>query len=73
MKKVIAGLVMVLVLSSAAYAQRGGGRGRDSGPKVGEKAPDFELKVLSKKDKVKLSKIVKKNKKPVVLIFGSYT
>jgi len=42
------------------------------GPKVGAEAPDFKLKTLADaKKEVKLSDF--KGKKPVVLIFGSYT
>jgi len=42
------------------------------GPKVGAEAPDFQLKTLADaKKEVKLSDF--KEKKPVVLIFGSYT
>jgi len=41
-------------------------------PKVGDKAPDFELPMLGMKDtKVKLSSFA--GKQPVALIFGSYT
>ena len=41
-------------------------------PKVGDAAPDFELPMLGMKDtKVKLSSFT--GKKPVALIFGSYT
>ncbi|MEZ5162988.1 MAG: hypothetical protein R2688_04405 [Fimbriimonadaceae bacterium] len=38
---------------------------------VGQKAPDFELKLLGKDEKFKLSSNY--GKKPTVLIFGSYT
>ena len=40
-------------------------------PKVGEAAPDFELKTLDGKQTLKLSQYA--GKLPVVLIFGSYT
>ncbi|MDO8349175.1 MAG: hypothetical protein Q7T30_02990 [Planctomycetota bacterium] len=41
-------------------------------PKVGDKAPDFELPMLGMKDKkVKLSSFA--GKQPVALIFGSWT
>ena len=49
----------------------------DRAPKVGTVAPDFELCRLKKdgtsdpKKKVKLSSF--KGKKPVALVFGSYT
>ena len=40
-------------------------------PKVGEMAPDFELKTTDGKRSVKLSSF--RGKQPVVLIFGSFT
>ena len=48
--------------------QRGGFQDR---LKVGDDAPDFSLKTLDGKSTVKLSSF--EGKKPVVLIFGSYT
>lgn len=53
---------------------RGGGsreRGEDNSPAVGKAAPDFTLKLLGQKAKVRLSEQCKD--KPVALIFGSYT
>jgi hypothetical protein len=44
---------------------------RGEGPKVGEEAPDFTLKTLDGEGEVTLSSF--RGKKPVVLIFGSYT
>lgn len=72
-------VVAVLGLCPAVQAQQGGGRsggkqGQNGGggPKVGEAAPDFELKTLADPNvTVGLSSF--KDKKPVVLIFGSYT
>ena len=47
-------------------------RGRNSNAlKVGQKAPGFKLKSLDGKSETELSSF--KGKKPVVLIFGSYT
>jgi peroxiredoxin len=47
-------------------------RSKGEGPKVGEAAPDFKIKMLSDgKTEVQLSSF--KDKKPVILIFGSYT
>ena len=43
----------------------------ESGPAVGEEAPDFELRTLEGDGVVKLSDF--RGKKPVVLVFGSYT
>ncbi len=40
-------------------------------PKVGQTAPEFVLKTLDGKQTIKLSQY--KGKKPVVLVFGSYT
>ena len=45
---------------------------RTPGPSVGDPAPDFKLKTLEDSGKdVQLSSF--KEKKPVVLLFGSYT
>jgi hypothetical protein len=41
------------------------------GPDLGQDAPDFSLKTLDGKKIVKLSDF--QGKKPVVLVFGSYT
>jgi hypothetical protein len=54
--------------------RRGGDRERGAGgvPKIGDVAPDFELPLAkTPKKSVKLSSF--KDKKPVALIFGSYT
>jgi peroxiredoxin len=48
-----------------------GERPRDGSLKVGDAAPDFSLQSPDGKQKVTLSNF--KNKKPVVLVFGSYT
>jgi peroxiredoxin len=40
-------------------------------PKVGDMAPDFELRDAEDKDPVRLSDF--RGKRPVALIFGSYT
>ena len=68
----------LLVLFSAQGAAAGGrpGRGRrdlrrEGKLKVGDEAVDFELKRLGAEGSVKLSSF--KGKRPVVLIFGSYT
>ena len=39
--------------------------------KVGDVAPDFDLKVMHKESHVVLSSF--RNKRPVALVFGSYT
>ena len=46
------------------YARRGG-------VKVNDEAPDFSLETYDKKTRVQLSDA--RGKKPVVLVFGSYT
>jgi hypothetical protein len=63
------------ILGAAALAAAQDKRGRmpaDRAPKVGDEAPNFKLKTLGDPDKeVELKSF--KDKKPVVLIFGSYT
>lgn len=60
-----------------AQGRRGGpgkskiDRREDGTLKKGQKAPDFNLEKVGSKKKVKLSTF--RGKKPVVLIFGSYT
>jgi hypothetical protein len=44
---------------------------KKSGPKIGDKAPDFELKFLDAKETFKLSDNF--DKRPTVLIFHSFT
>ena len=58
---------------SSGRGGRGGGGGRTRGPAptAGKVAPDFTLKTLDGKAKHTLSSF--KGKKPVALIFGSYT
>jgi cytochrome oxidase Cu insertion factor (SCO1/SenC/PrrC family) len=70
MRWVLLSVVVGLVCGSAAL---GAAKDRpDEGKlKVGDAAPDFELKQLEGEGTVKLSGF--KDKKPVVLIFGSYT
>ena len=43
----------------------------ETGPKVGEKAPDFSLKRLGSDERVSLSDY--RGRRPVALAFGSYT
>ena len=40
-------------------------------PKVGEAAPDFELRDIQGENPIRLSDL--KGKKPVALVFGSFT
>jgi hypothetical protein len=44
---------------------------REGSLKVGDAAPDFSLETYDRKSRVRLSAF--KGKKPVVLVFGSYT
>ena len=69
----IACAVPVAMLMSAPSLAQGTaeGRPRNGDLKVGDAAPDFDLKRLDGKGTVKLSSF--KGKQPVVLIFGSYT
>ena len=63
---------LVLCLASTALAQgRTGKPDKAGGPKPGAQAPDFTLKTLDGKSEVTLSDF--KDKRPVVLIFASYT
>ena len=71
-------MLALVVAASVAFAQESKGKMPDQGKgvDVGKDATDFKLKKVKKDDKekdveVKLSDF--KEKKPVVLIFGSYT
>jgi len=44
---------------------------KDAAPVVGSEAPNFKLKRLHSEDTIELASF--KGKKPVVLVFGSYT
>lgn len=44
---------------------------RTPGVEVGAEAPDFTLRMLNSDETVQLSKVI--GKRPVVLVFGSYT
>ena len=57
--------------AAASRGGRGGGRARGPAPTAGQAAPDFTLKTLDGKATHTLSSF--KGKKPVALIFGSYT
>ena len=66
------GLLLVLLPAQGLAAGGRAGRGRREGKlKVGDEAADFELKRLGAEGSVKLSSF--EGKRPVVLIFGSYT
>jgi len=43
----------------------------ETGPRVGEEAPDFFLKRMGSEERVRLSSF--KGKRPVAIAFGSYT
>lgn len=63
--------VAAILVSAIAYAEPAKGRRSKDSLKVGDKAPDFTLKMLSSKKKFTLSGNF--GRKPTVLIFGSYT
>ena len=69
MKSILTTSLILFLCTSTAFAQRGR---RDRSPKVGDKAPNFKAKVIGADKHVELKDMLKK-KKPVVLIFGSYT
>ena len=79
--RLIAAALAVLLCCSIAVAQRPprpggqpGGRPGGRQPdrlKEGDDAPNFSLKTLDGKQTVKLSEF--RGKKPVAMIFGSYT
>ena len=43
----------------------------EMGPAVGQEPPDFNLKLLGSEDRIRLSDF--RGKRPVALVFGSYT
>ena len=63
-------LAVCSLLAGTTAAQPKGKGGFGAGPEVGQPAPDFKLKLLDGKE-VQLASF--KDKKPVVLIFGSCT
>ncbi|NQT54514.1 redoxin domain-containing protein [bacterium] len=68
------GLAMTLLLAVPALPARAGARRNrpcEGSLKVGDPAPDFTLKQLDGKGTVALSSL--RGKRPVVLVFGSYT
>ena len=66
-------LTLIATVDIFAQGRRGSGpdRREQGSLKVGQKAPDFKLTLIDGKKSVKLSSF--KGKKPVVLVFGSYT
>lgn len=74
-------IAFALALTMPALAQRPGLKDRpkpqrpDHAPAAGSEAPDFDLSRLiegeASEDRVKLSSF--RGKRPVVLVFGSYT
>ena len=51
--------------------QRPGDQRMSGGPRIGDTAPDFKLKTKDGDKEVQLASF--KGKRPVVLVFGSYT
>ena len=68
---VAAGAAVAVGLTAFGQARKDGDRPREGTLKVGEAAPNFKLKSLDGKSEVELASF--KGKKPVVLVFGSYT
>lgn len=67
-----AGIIGLLALSPPARGQLlQKDRPQDGILKLGDKAPDFTLRKMEGKGEVRLSSFT--DKKPVVLVFGSYT
>jgi hypothetical protein len=73
MKTLVVSLLLGGVATLAFGQDRKDPRGPDRSPAVGDTAPNFSAKVLGKKETIELRKLVEEEKKPVVLIFGSYT
>jgi peroxiredoxin len=62
----------IILLSLLLAQDKRGQMPPDRAPKVGDDAPNFKLKMLGAPDKeVELASF--KDKKPVLLVFGSYT
>lgn len=72
-RSIVTSLVVVMMscVMCSAQQRRPGDFRQDVELKVGDPAPDFDLKKLHGMGNVKLSTF--KGKRPVVLIFGSYT
>jgi len=71
-------LAVVILFAGAAFSQQAKGPQRPASQTpqegklaVGDLAPDFELTVRGGEQKVKLSSF--RGRKPVALVFGSYT
>lgn len=63
-----------LFICLGVYAEDGPKQaGKKGGPDVGDAAPNFQATVLGSDVKVELAEVLKAEKKPVVLIFGSST
>ncbi len=73
-QRVLPSLVLLACLAVCASAEDGKKQeGKKGGPKVGEAAPNFKATVLGNDEEVELAEVLKKERKPVVLIFGSST
>lgn len=62
-------LILILVVSVVAFAQRPGGR-RGVGPMPGDIAPDFTLNTKDGKQQITISEL---DGRPTALVFASYT
>ena len=64
-------ILALLIIPSSGTSQRGRPDRDDGAPKVGDMAPTFKLKTLDGQKEVDIGKLI--GKKPIILIFGSYT
>ena len=65
-------LLFVLVLTPVGASSQRERFNRDDGaPKKGDVAPTFTLKTLDGEKEVDIAKLI--GRKPIILIFGSYT
>ena len=82
LKKILLGIVILLLLAGGAFTYWMGGPSmvigmlrydqREEGKlRIGDRAPDVPLISLNGKDQLKLSSYI--GPKPLVLIFGSFT
>lgn len=73
-RKLFIGSILFACLAIHASAEDGTKeRGKKGGPDVGDAAPNFKATVLGGDEEVELAEVLKKERKPVVLIFGSST
>lgn len=72
MPRAMVGAALVAAAAVPGFAQRSAGSAaRSEAPQAGQPAPEVTLRKLDSDQTVKLSQF--RGKKPVLLIFGSYT